>query len=81
MGVLSGKVAIVTGSARGIGRATAELLAVHGARVLISDLDEELAAQTAAEIEGETVTSPHHHLATGMGDSRVHVREARIRPG
>src|SRR4051812_20347948 len=40
MGVLDGKAAIVTGSARGIGRATAELLAQQGARVLINDLDE-----------------------------------------
>ena len=39
MGVLDGKAAIVTGSARGIGRATAELLAEQGARVLINDLD------------------------------------------
>ena len=54
MGVLDGKAAIVTGSARGIGRATAELLAEHGARVLINDLDAELAEQAAAEIEGET---------------------------
>jgi 3-oxoacyl-[acyl-carrier protein] reductase len=52
--VLDGKAAIVTGSARGIGRATAELLAVHGARVLINDLDADLAKQTAAEIAGET---------------------------
>ncbi len=54
MGVLDGKAAIVTGSARGIGRATAELLAEHGARVLVNDLDAELADQAAAEIEGET---------------------------
>ena len=51
MGVLDGKAAIVTGSARGIGRATAELLAEHGARVLVNDLDAELAEQAAAEIE------------------------------
>ena len=49
MRVLEGKVAIVTGSARGIGRASAELLAAHGARVVINDLDEDLARQTAAE--------------------------------
>jgi 3-oxoacyl-[acyl-carrier protein] reductase len=55
MGVLDGKAAIVTGSARGIGRATAELLAEHGARVLINDLDADVAAQTASEIQGETV--------------------------
>jgi 3-oxoacyl-[acyl-carrier protein] reductase len=54
MKVLEGKAAIVTGSARGIGRATAELLCAHGARVLISDVDAALAAEAAAEIEGET---------------------------
>jgi 3-oxoacyl-[acyl-carrier protein] reductase len=52
--VLEGKAAIVTGSARGIGRATAELLAEHGARVLVNDLDADLAAQAASEIGGET---------------------------
>ncbi len=54
MAVLEGKAAIVTGSARGIGRAAAELLAEHGARVLISDVDTDLAKQVAAEIPGET---------------------------
>ncbi len=54
MGVLDGKSAIVTGSARGIGRATAELLADQGAQVLINDLDGDVAEQAAAEIEGET---------------------------
>jgi 3-oxoacyl-[acyl-carrier protein] reductase len=54
MGVLDDKVAIVTGSARGIGRATAELLSEHGAKVVINDLDTDLAAQTASEIAGET---------------------------
>ncbi|MGI8579898.1 MAG: SDR family NAD(P)-dependent oxidoreductase, partial [Solirubrobacteraceae bacterium] len=54
MGVLDGKVAIVTGSARGIGRATAELLSEQGAKVLINDLDKDIAEQTAGEIGGET---------------------------
>src|SRR5919106_750563 len=54
MGVLDDKVAIVTGSARGIGRATAELLCEHGAKVLINDLDGDVAEQTAQEIQGET---------------------------
>jgi 3-oxoacyl-[acyl-carrier protein] reductase len=56
VGVLDGRAAIVTGSARGIGRATAELLAEQGARVLINDLDSDVAEQAAAEIEGETET-------------------------
>jgi 3-oxoacyl-[acyl-carrier protein] reductase len=54
MGVLDGKVAIVTGSARGIGRATAELLSQQGARVLIADVDEELATETASGLPSET---------------------------
>ena len=54
MGVLDGKAAIVTGSARGIGRATAELLAEQGARVVINDLDADIAEQAASEISGET---------------------------
>ena len=54
MGVLDDKVAIVTGSARGIGRATAEILSEHGAKVLINDLDVTEAEQTAGEIPGET---------------------------
>ncbi|HEY5044864.1 MAG TPA: SDR family oxidoreductase [Solirubrobacteraceae bacterium] len=54
MGVLDGKSAIVTGSARGIGRATAELLAAQGAQVLINDLDGDIAEQAAGEIAGET---------------------------
>jgi 3-oxoacyl-[acyl-carrier protein] reductase len=54
MGVLDDKVAIVTGSARGIGRATAELLASQGAKVVINDLDGDVAQQTASEIAGET---------------------------
>jgi 3-oxoacyl-[acyl-carrier protein] reductase len=54
MGVLDDKVAIVTGSARGIGRATAELLSSQGAKVVINDLDGDVAQQTASEISGET---------------------------
>src|SRR5207248_6298706 len=54
MNLLDGKVAIVTGSARGIGRATAELLAEQGAQVLINGLDGDVAEQAANEIQGET---------------------------
>ena len=54
MGLLDGKAAIVTGSARGIGRATAELMAAEGAKVLINDLDGDVAEQAAGEIQGET---------------------------
>jgi 3-oxoacyl-[acyl-carrier protein] reductase len=56
VGALDGKAAIVTGSARGIGRATAELLAEEGASVVVNDLDAGLAEEAAGEIDGETVT-------------------------
>jgi 3-oxoacyl-[acyl-carrier protein] reductase len=71
MGVLDGKVAIVTGSARGIGRATAELLCEHGASVLINDLDVDLAQQTAAQIGGETAVYGGDLTAPGACDALV----------
>ncbi len=46
MGLLDDKVAIVTGSGNGIGRATAELLAGQGARVVVNDLDPDKAQET-----------------------------------
>jgi len=48
---LDGKVAVVTGAARGIGRAIALNLAERGCDVVISDILEEAARQTAAEVE------------------------------
>ena len=50
---LNRKVVFVTGAARGIGRATAALLVVEGARVVIADLDAELAAKAAIEVGAE----------------------------
>jgi len=71
MGVLDGKVAIVTGSARGIGRATAELLSEQGAKVLINDLDGDVAEQTAGEIAGETVVYAGDLTKEGACDELV----------
>ncbi len=71
MGVLDGKAAIVTGSARGIGRATAELLAQQGARVLINDLDADVAEQAASEIAGETAVFGGDLTQPGIPDQLV----------
>ena len=71
MGVLDDKVAIVTGSARGIGRATAELLSEHGAKVLINDLDGDAAEQTAGEIAGETAVYAGDLTQEGAADDLV----------
>jgi len=51
MGTLDGKVAIVSGSGRGIGREIALKLAAEGARVVVNDLDAEPAKETVAAIE------------------------------
>ncbi len=71
MGVLDGKAAIVTGSARGIGRATAELLAAHGAQVLINDLDADIAKQAAEEIAGEHAVFAGDLTKPGVPDRLV----------
>lgn len=49
-----GRVALVTGGARGIGRAICEVLAQRGADVVVADLQYELAEQTAKEIAEQT---------------------------
>jgi 3-oxoacyl-[acyl-carrier protein] reductase len=71
MGLLDGKAAIVTGSARGIGRATGELFAAEGAKVLINDLDQDVAEQTAAEIDGETAVFAGDLTKEGAADELV----------
>lgn len=57
MGKLSGKNAIVTGSARGIGKAIAVKLAEEGANVVIVDVMEDIAAGTSKEISAMGVKS------------------------
>ena len=71
MKVLEDKVAIVTGSARGIGRATAELLSEQGAKVLINDLDGDVAEQTASEIDGDTLVFAGDLTQAGVPDQLV----------
>jgi len=51
MGILKGKVALVTGSSRGIGAAVAKILAREGAKVAIHGRDESALARVAAELE------------------------------
>ncbi len=54
---LKGKVAIVTGSARGLGAATARRLAQEGANVIVTDINRELAQATAATIRDEGLSA------------------------
>src|SRR5205085_5939891 len=58
-------------SARGIGRATAELLVAHGAQVLINDLDGDVAEQASKEIEGEAAVFAGDLTKPGVPDQLV----------
>ncbi len=57
MQLLEGKVAIITGAARGIGRACAETFAAHGANLVLSDIDEGPTRETVARIKDAGVNA------------------------
>lgn len=74
MGKLQGKVAIISGSGRGIGRALALKLASEGARVVVNDLDEAPAAEVVQAIEalgGQAVACVGNVTAPDFGDRFV----------
>jgi len=75
MGNLSGKIALVTGGGRGIGRAIVLELAGQGADVVVSDIDPVIAEQTAAEVRNLGVRS----LALKADVSKADDVEAMVR--
>jgi 3-oxoacyl-[acyl-carrier protein] reductase len=69
MGTLEGKVAVVTGAARGIGRAIAEELARNGADLALCDLQEDWLADTAAAVAALGRKTTVHALDVAGADS------------
>ena len=65
---LTGKTAVITGSTRGIGRAIAEELARHGARVVISSRKQDVCDTVAAEINAEFGEGTATPIAASISD-------------
>lgn len=77
MKVLSGRVAVVTGSASGVGRATAELLAQRGCALALVDIDAEGLAVVARELE-ERGTRVSLHVADVSDAERMESLPAEV---
>ncbi|CAN1144182.1 Short chain aldehyde dehydrogenase 1 [Linum perenne] len=79
MAKLQGKVALITGGARGIGAAAARLFSQHGAKVLIADIRSELGRSVSKQIESESgqPVSYIHCDASRDADIRFGPRQAR----
>jgi NAD(P)-dependent dehydrogenase (short-subunit alcohol dehydrogenase family) len=74
---LEGKAALVTGGASGLGRATCEALGARGVRVLVADVDEAGARETAGLVGGEAIAAD----VARMEDNVAMVQAARERFG
>jgi NAD(P)-dependent dehydrogenase (short-subunit alcohol dehydrogenase family) len=82
MARLSGKVALITGAASGIGRACAESLAREGARVVVADLDERGGAETVRRVEAAKGHAQFLSLdVTDEGSWNKAIGEVRARHG
>ena len=68
MNRLDGKIALISGAARGIGAETARLMVEAGARVVIGDILDERARETAREIGGDSAAVFHHLDVTSEED-------------
>ncbi|MBO6634214.1 glucose 1-dehydrogenase [Parvibaculum sp.] len=81
MGRVQGKVAIVTGAAKGIGAATAAVLAREGAKIVCTDLDEQGGQAVADEIAnagGEAIFKRHDVVDESQWEAAVVLAEERF---
>ncbi len=76
---LSGQVAVITGSARGIGRAIAEKLAGKGVNIVVADIMSEEAEETARKIQELGVKTMAARLDVSSADSVARVFEDAVK--
>src|SRR5271165_4599157 len=79
MNRLQGKVALVTGGALGLGRATASLLAREGARIVITDMRDSEGAAAVAEIEKAEGKALFFHHDVSQEDQWISVIDETLK--
>ena len=82
-GMLDGKTALISGAARGIGRATALLFAKEGARVAVADLNADGAKDTVAAINkagGQAISIAVEITKPDDVNAMVEAHGRRVRP-
>jgi NAD(P)-dependent dehydrogenase (short-subunit alcohol dehydrogenase family) len=67
MSRVEGKVAIVTGGASGIGRATCLLLAKEGSKVAVADINDSAGREVVSEIENSGGSAQYWHMEVTNG--------------
>ena len=82
MAELKDKVALITGAGRGIGRATAVLLAAEGAEIMVQDIDADLAAQTVEAVRASGAKAqPIVADVADVAELTARIREAETEAG
>src|SRR5246127_4233332 len=80
MGRLGGKVAVITGAAQGMGEAEARRFVAEGAKVVMTDLNDELGQQVAAELGDSALFVKHDVGSLADWQRVVEETEARFGP-